>query len=59
MHEINLLYVIGLICIAFIGSYIGKIIIKHISQNAFRLFVLLFILSTGVIMIYKYIASIL
>lgn len=57
MHEINLLYVIWLICIAFIWSYIGKLIIKRISQNAFRLFVLLFILFTGVVMLYKYIAS--
>lgn len=54
MSEVRLWYVIGLIAVAFIGSYIGKQIINRISQERFRQLVLAFIFLTGIIMIYKY-----
>lgn len=54
MDNINLLYVMGLIWVAFIGSYLGKVIIGRISQQRFRQFVLGFIFITGVIMVMKY-----
>lgn len=54
MNEIHLGYILGLIAVAFLGSYIGKRIINRISQERFRQVVLAFIFLTGVIMLYEY-----
>lgn len=43
-------YLPGLIVIAFVGSYIGKRLLNHISQERFRKIVLIFILLTGMLM---------
>ncbi|MGZ3862197.1 MAG: sulfite exporter TauE/SafE family protein [Bacteroidia bacterium] len=42
-----------LIVIAFTGSYLGKIILKHISQERFRNVVLCFIFGIGSLMLWK------
>ena len=48
------LYLIPLLLIASIaGTYIGKIILNQISQEKFKLIVLLLILATGIITLLK------
>lgn len=49
------LYVIvpGLIVVAFVGSYIGKLILKYISQERFRNVVLFCIFAIGLLMLWK------
>jgi uncharacterized membrane protein YfcA len=44
----------ALLLVAFVGSYIGKIILKYISQSQFRRVVLFLIFSIGVITLWKF-----
>jgi uncharacterized membrane protein YfcA len=43
-----------LMVISFVGSWIGKLILKRTSENAFRYLVLIVIVLTAVIQIYRY-----
>lgn len=43
-----------LLAIAFIGSYLGKLLLKKINQEQFKKIVLIFIFSIGITMIIKY-----
>jgi uncharacterized membrane protein YfcA len=45
----SLLYVAGLLVIAFVGSYLGKLALSHINQKYFRQIVLSFVLLIGLI----------
>jgi uncharacterized protein len=45
----SLLYVAGLLVIAFVGSYLGKLTLSHINQKYFRQIVLSFVLLIGLI----------
>ncbi len=42
-------YIVGLLAIAFIGSYLGKLALAHINQKHFRKIVLSFVLLIGLI----------
>lgn len=45
----SLVYVVGLLVIAFVGSYLGKLTLGHIHQKYFRQVVLGFVLLIGLI----------
>jgi len=45
----SLIYIVGLLIIAFIGSYVGKLVLGHINQRYFRKIVLGFVLIIGLI----------
>ncbi len=56
--EIEYYYLIPiLLVVAFIGSYIGKLILNKIPQAQFKSLVLLFIFSIGVFILIKYLAN--
>jgi uncharacterized membrane protein YfcA len=46
-------YLPGLIVIAFLGSYLGKMILNKVPQETFRKIVLFFVFATGVVMTFK------
>ena len=46
-------YLPGLIVIAFLGSYVGKMILNKVPQETFRKIVLFFVFATGVVMTFK------
>ncbi len=52
-------YLPGLIVVAFLGSYIGKLLLNRVSQQWFSKIVLLFILLTGLIMLIRILPSLL
>jgi uncharacterized membrane protein YfcA len=45
----SLIYVVGLLAIAFAGSYLGKLMLSRIDQKYFRQFVLGFVLLIGLV----------
>jgi len=45
----SLVYILGLLVIAFVGSYLGKVTLRHIDQKYFRQIVLGFVLLIGLI----------
>ena len=45
----SLMYILGLLIIAFAGSYVGKLALGHIDQKYFRQIVLGFVLLIGLI----------
>ena len=45
----SLIYIAGLLVIAFAGSYLGKLTLSHIHQKHFRQIVLGFVLLIGLI----------
>jgi hypothetical protein len=45
----SLAYIIALLIIAFVGSYLGKLVLGHIDQKYFRKIVLCFMLLIGLI----------
>ena len=53
----HLSYVLMLIAVAFIGSYIGKKILKKVSQESFRTIVLAMIFLVGLILLVKSVNS--
>jgi len=45
----SLVYIVGLLVVAFAGSYLGKLTLGHIDQKYFRRMVLGFVLLIGLI----------
>lgn len=56
-HKQNLLLIPFLIGISILGSYLGKLILKHTSENVFRYMVLGIIIFTSVFQTIKYFSS--
>lgn len=46
-------YLPGFIVIAFLGSYVGKMVLNKVPQETFRKIVLFFVFATGVVMTFK------
>jgi uncharacterized membrane protein YfcA len=53
MHLEHLKYMIGLLIIGFVGSWIGKRLLQYISQERFKAIVLVLLLLTGVFSLYN------
>lgn len=54
IHQHDMYLIPILIVVSIAGTYIGKIILNHVSEDRFRIIVLLLILITGMITVYKY-----
>ena len=48
------IYIPILLVVAFVGSYIGKLALKKVSQESFKKIVLIFIILIGITMIFKF-----
>lgn len=54
----HVIYIPGLIIVAFVGSYVGKLILKRFSQEQFRSLVLILLLIVGATMLARALWSI-
>lgn len=57
VHWHDMWYIIGLFIVAFVGSYLGKLILQKMPQEWFRKIVLVFVFFSGLAMIFKFIQS--
>lgn len=48
MHTEHLKYMIGLVIIGFVGTWLGKVVLKRISQDRFKTIVLVLLLGIGI-----------
>jgi len=54
IHLHDMVYIAGLFVVAFLGSYIGKLIIDRMKREWFHRVVLIFVFFSGLAMMVKY-----
>lgn len=57
IHQHDLYLIPILFVVSIVGTYLGKIILRYISEDRFRIIVLMLIFITGVLTIFKYLLS--
>lgn len=53
MHKEHLMYMVSLIVIGFVGTWLGKLVLQRISQERFKNIVLFLLLGIGVFSLYR------
>lgn len=57
IHQHDLYLIPILFVVSIVGTYLGKIILRYISEDRFRIIVLMLIFITGILTIFKYFQS--